>query len=154
MNRVETVKNYVDCILDKISDSNQKSVSYSHLNGVSLTCTLIALKRNQNVELACIAGMLHDIYTFANNDSYDHAHKGAILANSILQSLKVFSDNEIEIICLAIHNHSSKNIVDDSFCEVLKDGDVLQHALYNPLVNIALEEQNRYDLLKIEFGIN
>ena len=154
MNRVEIVKNYVDGILDKINDSNLKSIAYSHLNGVSLTCTLIALKRNQNVELACIAGMLHDIYTFSNNDSYDHAHKGAILAKSILQSLKVFGDNEIEIICLAIHHHSSKNIVHDSFCEVLKDGDVLQHALYNPLVNIGSKEQNRYDLLKIEFGLN
>ena len=36
---------------------------------------MIALKRNENVELATIAGMLHDIYTYSMMDTYNHSSK-------------------------------------------------------------------------------
>ena len=39
-----------------------------HLYGVSQACVLIALKRNENAELAAAAGMLHDIHTYATMD--------------------------------------------------------------------------------------
>ena len=37
--------------------------------------------------------------------------------------------------------------------EILKDADVLQHAWYNPLFEVKQAEQERYEKLMIELGI-
>lgn len=50
----------------------------------------LSMKRKENVELAVIAGMLHDIYSYANMDSQDDAHKGAEMARNILTSLNIY----------------------------------------------------------------
>ena len=36
----------------------------------------------------------------------------------------------------------------------IKDADVMQHVLYNPLFDIKRQEQKRFDLLQKEFGID
>lgn len=53
------------------------------------------------------------------------------MARKILTSLQSFTDDEIDMICTAIYNHSSKGSKDSSFDELLIDVDVLQHCLYN-----------------------
>ena len=98
--------------------------------------------------------MLHDIYTYANLDSQDHAHKGAEMARNILNSLSIFSDDEINLICTAIHNHSHKSMIHGPIDEILKDADVMQHVLYNPLWDMKQHEEKRFDLLKTEFGMD
>lgn len=153
MNRIEKVREYVDSVLLQMSDTTERRCGYIHLYGVSQACTLIALKRNENAELATIAGMLHDIYTYSTMDSKDHAHKGAAMAREILTSLQSFADNEIDMICNAIYNHSSKGSKQSSFDEVLIDADVLQHCLYNPLFDVAEHEKQRYENLGLEFGL-
>lgn len=153
MNRIEKVREYVDNILLHMSDTTERRCAYLHLYGVSQTCALIALKRRQNTELATIAGMLHDIYSYSAMDTKDHAHKGAVMAKEILSSLKIFTDDEIEAICNAIYNHSSKCNKHSPFDEVLIDADVLQHCLYNPLFYVAEHEKQRYEALKLEFGL-
>ena len=99
----------------------------SHMNSVSQFCALVALKRGENVELATMAGLVHDFYTFKTLDAENHAEKGALLAREVLNKLKISTDGEIDIICTAIHNHSSKGNVHSAFDEVLIDADVLQH---------------------------
>lgn len=153
MNRIEKVREYVDEVLINIPDSIARKNAYIHLYGVSQSCAMLALKRNQNVELASIAGMLHDIYFYATMDTSQHAHKGAIMAKEILSSFEIFTIDEMHLICDAIHNHSSKEITCSSFDEVLIDADVLQHCLYNPLVDIMKHEKVRYANLKLELGI-
>lgn len=124
-----------------------------HLYGVAQACALLAKKRKQNSGLAVIAGMLHDIYSNATMDASDHAHKGAVMSREILESLKLFAEDEITSICLAIYNHSDKAIVHGDLDEILKDTDVMQHVLYNPLFNIKKHERERYVLLMNEFGV-
>jgi len=153
MNRVEKVRDIIDEILLNMTDVEERRCAYLHLYGVSQTCALLALKRNENVELAVIAGMLHDIYSYANMDSTDHAHKGAKMARSILDSLNIFNENEKNLICSAIYNHSDKSIVHDSLDELLKDADVMQHVLYNPLFDIKQHEKKRFSSLKTEFDL-
>lgn len=75
MDRIEKVREVVDEILLNMPDDKERRCAYLHLYGVSQACALLALKREENVELAVIAGMLHDIYSYANMDSQDHAHK-------------------------------------------------------------------------------
>lgn len=153
VNRIEKVREYVDSVLLHMSDSTERRCGYLHLYGVSQACTLIALKRNENAELATIAGMLHDIYSYSTMDTKDHAHKGAVMARGILLSLQCFTEDEIDMIGNAIHSHSDKNSKQSSFGEVLIDADVLQHCLYNPLFDVAEHEKRRYENLKLEFGL-
>lgn len=86
-------------------------------------------------------------------DNFDHAHKGSLMAKDILLSFEIFADNEIDKICSAICHHSDKALHHSSFDEVLKDADVLQHCLYNPLFEVAEHEKVRFHHLKSEFGM-
>ena len=153
MNRIEILRKYIDEILLNMTDIEERRCAYLHLYGVAQFSTLIALKRGENAELATIAGMLHDIYSYAKMDTKDHAHKGAVLARKILTSLSLTNDDETKLICDAIYAHSEKEGVHSDFNEVLIDADVFQHCLYNPIFEIMTHEKSRYEKLKLEFGI-
>lgn len=149
MNRIEIVREQVDAILLNMTDTQERRCGYVHLYGVAQACALLAKKRGENEELAVIAGMLHDIYSYATSDSADHAHKGAGMAREILEGLKIFSEEETASICTAIYRHSDKEIIQNGLDEILKDADVLQHVLYNPLFEVKETERERYERLKI-----
>lgn len=153
MNRIEKVREVIDELLLNMRDYQERRCAYLHLYGVSQSCALLALKRKENVELAVIAGMLHDIYSYVNMDSQDHAHTGAEMARNILDSLKIFTEEEINSICTAIYHHSDKDITQGSLDEILKDADVMQHILYNPLFAIKEHEKKRVRSLESEFGL-
>lgn len=136
-----------------MTDVEERRCAYLHLYGVAQSCALIALKRGENPELATMAGMLHDIYSYAKMDTKEHAHKGAIFAKEILTSLHITNHDETKIICDAIYNHSEKEVVHSDFDEVLIDADVFQHCLYNPTFEIMAHEKNRYEKLRLEFGL-
>jgi len=153
MERIEKVREIIDEILLNMTDNTERRCAYLHLYGVSQACALLSLKRKENIELAVVAGMLHDIYSYANMDSQDHAHKGAEMARNILNSLNIFSEDEKDLICTAIYNHSDKAIIHDPLDEILKDADVMQHVLYNPLFDIKEHEQKRFSSLKMELDL-
>jgi predicted hydrolase (HD superfamily) len=153
MNRIEILRKYIDEILLNMTDVEERRCAYLHLYGVAQSCTLIALKRGENAELATMSGMLHDIYSYAKMETKDHAHKGATLAREILTSLQITNDDETKLICDAIYTHSEKEVVHSDFNEVLIDADVFQHCLYNPMFEVMAHEKNRYEKLKLEFGI-
>lgn len=152
LNRILKVQDYVENFLQK-NEGEMRAYGFIHLYCVSQACSMLALKRGENVELACIAGLLHDVSTYKNNDIADHAHKGAILAEGILRDMKVFTEEEIQLVCQAIYNHSDKAEVHAPLDEILKDADVLQHCLYDPLDRIPKKEKPRYAALKEELGM-
>lgn len=154
INRIEKVREAVDNILLNMTDNNERRCAYVHLYGVAQAAALIAEKRNEDTELSVIAAMLHDIYSYKNMYTTDHAHKGAAMAKEILTELKIFSCEEIDKIYSAIYHHSDKHTINESFDEILKDADVMQHILYNPLFEIKAHEQERFNNLKNEFGMN
>ncbi len=86
-------------------------------------------------------------------DTKDHAHKGAALAREILTSLQITNNDENKVICDAIYYHSEKEITHSKFNEILKDADVFQHCLYNPMFEVKAQEKSRYEKLQLEFGI-
>lgn len=153
MDRIEKVRKIVDEILLHMTDAKERRCAYLHLYGVAQACAMLALKRNENAELAVVAGMLHDIYSYANMDSNDHAHKGAEMARNILNTLNIFNEDEKDLICTAIYHHSDKSMVHDWLDEILKDADVMQHVLYNPLFDIKQHEQERFASLAKEFDL-
>lgn len=153
MNRIEILRNHIDKTLMRMPNLEAMKHAYIHLYGVAQFCVLIALKRGEDEELATMAGMLHDIYTYTYMDYEDHARKGSVLAEEILTSLKITTKEETNIICDAILTHSKKRKLHGSFNELLKDADVLQHCLYDPLAQVIPKEEERFEKLKVEFGI-
>ncbi len=153
MDRIEILRKHIDKVLLNMTDVEERRSAYVHLYGVAQSCALIALKRGESAELATMAGMLHDLYSYVRMDTKDHAHKGAILAKEILESLRITNDDEAKMICDAIYLHSDKEVRHSDFDEVLTDADVLQHFLYNPTFEIKAPEKDRYEKLKLEFGI-
>lgn len=151
-NRLETLRNQISqLILNGNADAIHTYIS--HMTGVARFCTLLAMKRNLNIELATTCGMLHDIYYMTGGSSDNHAAKGAIQAKSLLQAMNTYSDDEINIITTAISRHSDKNTVHESYDELLKDADVMDHCLYNGDFPITEWEVARYNDLLIEFGL-
>jgi HD superfamily phosphodiesterase len=97
--------------------------------------------------------MLHDLHSYKAMNTENHAEHGAVLARQILEKLSLTTENETDLICSAIRNHSSKQTTQSAFDEVLKDADVLQHYLYNPLFPVMEHEKSRLQNLLTEFGI-
>lgn len=132
MNRLERVRQIVDEILHRISDSEDRRCGFVHLYGVSLTAALLARTRGLDAELAGAAGMLHDLVTYESDDPTDHGPRSAERAAGILREAGGFSEAEITMIQSGIAHHSDKAGAHGAFEELLKDADVLQHYLYNP----------------------
>jgi putative nucleotidyltransferase with HDIG domain len=140
----------------KSHSKNEDSLQagYAHSYGVSYMCALIAAKRNENIELATIAGMLHDIDKFIHTEetSEHHSAKGGRIAYNLLIEVKITTEAENTLICTAIRNHEDKLNIGTPFDEVLKDADVLAHGLFNvPNKNFRTY---RWNELLDEFGLN
>jgi len=151
--RIEILRKYIDELIVQVEETREHRTVYTHLYGVSNLCALIALKRNLDAELAALTGLLHDLYTYTHLDSKDHARKGAIEAKKALDLLKITSDEETDIICTAIAEHSNKKDRHTDFTEMLVDADVLQHFLENVTMPVNDKEIKRYKKLKKEFGL-
>jgi uncharacterized protein len=121
--------------------------------GVAKFCTLLAIKRNMNIELATTCGMLQDIHYMTGGSSDDHAIKGAEQAKVILETMNLYSDYEINTIINAISRHSNKSTVHEPYDELLKDADVMDHCLYNADFPIADREVFRHEHLIKEFDL-
>lgn len=153
MDRLEKIREIINDILIKNSNIDERYSGFVHLYGVSSFSGMLALKRGLNSELCAVAGMLHDIASYKTGNSFEHAKLGSIEARKILSEAKSFSEDEINIICTAIYNHSDKDKIDGIYDEVLKDADVLQHYLYNTNLKIFEKDKNRLNILLKEIGI-
>jgi len=132
-NRVEILRGFIDALI-----ANKERGKYwykeGHLHAVSCFTAMYAIKRNLDSELAVMIGLLHDIHTLLADDSTNHAELSSLKARDILSSLKIVSDEELEIVCNAIKNHSSKDIIHDEYSELIKDADLSNNYFFNPSV--------------------
>ncbi len=148
MNRLESIRREVDSILLHLVSDEDRRCGFVHLYGVSLTATWLAERRGLDVELAAVAGMLHDLATYASGDSTDHARRGSELATRLLNQLGLFSREEIAAMAQAIARHSDKASIDGPMDELLKDADVLHHWLYDPALPAQASHAERRGRLR------
>ncbi len=153
MSRLKELRKYVDAELNKIEDTDKRTGAIAHLYGVSLAATMIAKKRGLDPEILAMAAMLHDLHAYKTGSYDDHAHKGADLAREILGELKLTDDTETEVICSAIYHHDDKLVTDGPMDEALKDADVVDHCLKDASKPVKEKEQERYNKLCAEFGL-
>ena len=153
MSRIKDLQKRVHKILkDNMDDNQKRAAAIAHLHGVSLAAVMIAKKRGDNLELAAMAGLLHDLYAYKSGSYDDHAHKGADYAGEVLKDLGITSKEETDIVCSAIWHHDSKAEIDSPMDEVLKDADVIHHSLGDPTKEVKEHEKERYEKLCREFG--
>ena len=127
-NRVEIIRTKTNDILNGIADENYRHTFYVHLYGVANFAALLAARRGLDKELAYVAGLTHDISLLTSPDDYDnHCEKSSQIAEDILTEIKLFSENEINIIKSAILHHTDiEEYTQSMYDEVLKDADILQ----------------------------
>jgi uncharacterized protein len=153
MDRLERVREVIDQILRQQQDLQHRRAAYIHLYGVSVHCALLALKRGLDVQLAQVAGMLHDLSSYKRGDPTDHDRLSAQEARRLLGELGCFEEPEIAAICQAIRHHRAKLEVHAPLDELLKDADVLSHYLYNPGLEAIAKEKARVAALRAELGL-
>lgn len=151
-NKVEKLRSAIDELVGNKTQGELWFVE-RHMFSVSHFAAMIALKRSLDPEIAVMIGLLHDIHTVLTDNPKNHAEFSGLKAKEILSSLKIVSDEELEIICNAIKNHSSKAMVHDAYSELAKDADVLSHYFFNTSLPVAEKEKIRLEKLMAEFGI-
>ena len=154
MGRLKDLRKYVNEQLDLMDDKDERTAAITHLNGVALASVILSKKRGLDEELGAMAAMLHDLHAYKTGSYDDHAHKGSELARDILNELKLTSGEENDIICSAIYHHDDKGVIDSPMDELLKDADVISHTMHDPSKPIKEKEQERYDKICAELGLN
>ncbi len=153
MSRLKELRKYVDDELNKMEDVKKRTGAINHLYGVSLAATMIAKKRGFDPEICAMAAMLHDMAAYKTGSYEDHAHRGAVLAKEILESLKITDEKETEQICSMIYHHDDKLVTDSPLDEVLKDADVIHHCMNDLSKEVKDKEKERFRSLCLEFGM-
>lgn len=157
MDRTELLRAHIDSVYSGIGDDDERRCAFVHSYGVAFAAALLAKKRGLDPELAVMSGMLHDFFVYSNyadeNCYKDHGRRGAVFVRDVLGKLALTTDAETDIICNAIAVHCDKDQVHEAYCELLKDADVLQHNLYNPMFPTAPHEIKRYSQLQNELNI-
>ncbi|MBO6047865.1 MAG: HD domain-containing protein [Erysipelotrichaceae bacterium] len=129
MNRYEVVKDELFTLLESKSHGFYKRNAYSHLIQVSTICIILARYRHLDEELAAIIGLLHDMSIAIDCNHFAHASRSSYMAGQLLKETQLFTSEEMAIITEAIRKHSNKNDIDDNYCELIKDADVIAHSL-------------------------
>lgn len=161
MTRIETVQRYADRILETIVSPEERRGAVLHTYGVAQLCSLLAVKRGLDPELACVCGLLHDVYSYKTGFRVYHSINGADMIRVVFKhELKdVFSKEEQTLIKSAVFHHSDKEHIHDGYDELLKDADVFQHWLTDTpgedFVNdrlVAVQKELGLPLSKIPIG--
>lgn len=133
--------------------------SYRHISIVSKRAGYILEKLNypeRTIELAKIAGYLHDIGNCINR--VDHAHSGAILAYDILKDMGMPIEERTEVM-MAIGNHDEKTgtaVSDISAALILADkSDVHRdRVINNNLSTFGIHDRVNYAVTAADLKIN
>ncbi len=150
--RINYIAELVTRMLEESVSSGERIWAASHLFGVADHAALLAGMRGQNVELAYISGLMHDLYKFTTGNVAGHDKKGAEFARPLLEASAMFSEKEIEAICGAIYYHSDKAHRHLPLDEILKDADVMQSVLSTGARVISRKQSQRWNTLKNEFN--
>ncbi len=150
--RIDYIAGLVTDMLEDRVPSGERIWAASHLFGVADHAALLAGMRAQNIELAYITGLMHDLYKFTTGIVERHAENGAAFARPLLEKSGLFSAKEIETICGAIYYHSDKAHRHLPFDEILKDADVMQTVLSSGTRVVSKKQSDRWKSLKKEFG--
>lgn len=151
--RYEAVAQFIFDEYSKIHYAPLRRQALRHTDLVDGWVTLLAKRRNLDLELLKICALLHDVARYSLNSMLNHAYRGSKLANEILLNLQQFDEDEIEQICQAIRHHSDKVRIDTPFDEALKDADLLAQWSVDPSAQFDEIREKRFEQLKAELNL-
>ena len=124
----------------KIIERDQPiSWSIQHIFSCSQLSKLLAMSRKEDIEIAGIAGAIHDIAIIRTGKFENHGPEGGPMVREFLVSFNTRYGNqigrieqeEIELIVQATINHTDKtNFTENYFDELIKDADSLDRYLH------------------------
>ncbi|MBP3880031.1 MAG: HD domain-containing protein [Lachnospiraceae bacterium] len=151
LSRKEMIEAAVCDTLSGITSPTERIRASAHLFGTARMAVLIAKKRGLDEELAYLAGLLHDLWSFKTGISAEHGPNGAALAGTLLDQTGLFTKPEREAVCGAIYFHSEKSRRHLPFDELLKDADILDRMLAVPNEKMTGADGQRAKRLLLEF---
>ncbi len=90
MDRLELIREQTDAVIQKLVKEEERKFAYIHTYGVAQAAAMLATLRKLDVELCCIAAMLHDIALYAQNCPHlGHAQRSAEYAKLLLPFTKL-----------------------------------------------------------------
>ena len=106
---------------------------------VHIVSYMLAEERGVDPILASAAGACHDYGRIITGKQEGHAEAGYLTVQEFLKRTKLFSDEEIKEIAIAVKNHSKKAEIGSPLEEIVKDADVLDFYQYG--YDVARKEQ-------------
>ena len=105
----------------------------------------MALERNDaDPEIAACAAAVHDFGRILTGRQKNHAEAGYEPVRAFLKESGLFTEEETEIIAMAVKNHSSKTETGTAVEEIVKDADVVDCYQYGyPFDRPEKEERYR-----------
>ncbi|MHB1461120.1 MAG: HD domain-containing protein [Armatimonadota bacterium] len=153
MSRLHSIRDMVNRMISGF-DSELQPYAYNHLHGVAQASSLLALKRGLDAELAAVAGLMHDLYSYTTGLTKFHDQNGAEMIRPILRDTKLLSSTEQQCIISAVFHHCDKQNRHGAYEELLKDADVLGYYLNDPDSAVNLERTDRLNSLFAELQMS
>lgn len=122
---------------EKIHMSSSASIAYR-----------LAMSRGEDSEIAACAAAIHDFGRIITGKQRNHANDGYLPSIEFLKSTNLFIDKEIEIMSLAVKNHSNKTEVGTPIEEIVKDADVIDCYHYGYAFDRPEKEERYLNWLK------
>ncbi|MEG1724823.1 MAG: HD domain-containing protein [Anaerovoracaceae bacterium] len=96
-----------------------------HMASSARMAWILALEMDVDPELPACAATVHDFGRILTGKQMNHAEAGFEPVKKFLKGTNLFVDEEIEVISLAVKNHSKKTEVGTYIEEIVKDADVI-----------------------------
>ena len=122
-----------------------------HMASSARCAWLLAMQRGVEPELAACAAAVHDYGRILTGKQKNHAEAGYEPVKVFLREAGIFDEEEIEIIALAVKNHSLKTEVGSPIEEIVKDADVIDCYQYGAPFDRP-EKEVRYNKWREENG--
>jgi len=117
---------YIDQQEGKVADRDETlNWERIHMASAGQLAWAMALERGTDPDLAACAASIHDIGRITTGRKAGHAEAGYEPAKRLLAASCLFTEEEVEIIALAVKNHSSKDVIGTVIEEIVKDADVV-----------------------------
>jgi uncharacterized protein len=117
---------------EKLAPERDKFIDWErvHMASCAKLGYLMAEARGVNPELAACACAVHDYGRIVTGRQKGHAEAGYLPGMEFLRQTGLFTGEEIEILGLAIRNHSRKSEIGTPIEEIVKDADVVDFYQY------------------------
>ena len=135
MNRIFTLQQAILKTIDnhqKVDRADSPPLDWERIHMISCAKVgyMLATERGLDPDLAACACAVHDFGRILTGRQENHGEAGAMPVRHFLRETALFSEEEIEMISIAVANHSKKGEVGSPLEELVKDADLIDYASY------------------------